>query len=157
MAREHYHLYELPIAQLTTIYANSQKAKPPYYHTKDFCMFLSSDQRFSPVLCRVIKSLLREKKLPNWVIGWIPHDEIDNGDTLPDHAVPVRQYRALMAPNVVIFSPSITNTYIKFPLALIDGIRGSKRVYCIDTQESFDIEIPNVFDEFVVNEVWERT
>jgi hypothetical protein len=49
-----------------------------------------------------------------------------------------------------------TDNYIKFPLALIEGVEGSKRVYCIDTREYFDIEIPSVFDEFVLDEIWER-
>lgn len=156
LAREQLHLQELAIAQLTSVYVNSQKTKPPYTSPKDFCLFRPSEQRFSPILCRVIKSLLREKKLPNWVIGWLPHDELTQGDTLPDHAVPVKHLRALMAPGVVIFSPNVTDNYIKFPLALIEGVQGSKRVYCIDTREHFDIEIPSVFDEFVLDEIWER-
>lgn len=76
------HLRELPIAQLTAVYANSQKTKPPYFSRDDFCLFRPRNNQLTPEVCSAIVSLTESNELPGWLFELIPdYQEIELGAT----------------------------------------------------------------------------
>lgn len=80
------HLRELPIAQLTAVYANSQKTKPPYFSRDDFCLFRPRNNQLSPEVCSAIVALAESNELPGWLFEIIPdyqEIEINSTGTLP--------------------------------------------------------------------------
>lgn len=92
---------ELPIAQLTAVYANSQKTKPPYFSRDDFCLFRPRNNQISPEVCSAIVVLVESNELPGWLFALLPdYQEIESGaqGEPPEDAIWMAKGTALICP-----------------------------------------------------------
>lgn len=140
------HLREIAIAQLTAVYVNSQKTKPPYSTTKEFCHFWPKDEHYSNEICQTILSLLEDNLFPDWAGNYIPIDQLG----YRDRHFNVPKPRVLANPWIYILSPSIIendeNNWLNAPLAFIEDRKDKKyaEVYDLDTNKSYTVKLPSI-------------
>lgn len=147
------HLKEIGIAQLTAVYANSQKLKPPYFTVKDFCHFWPKDEHFSFEICQNILSLIEDNLLPDWVLSYLPINELGHRD----RSFTVKKPRAFANPWIYILSPIITeNNWINAPLAFIDSPKEKNaEIYDLDNDEKYVVALPGSIDSINRDIQWE--
>lgn len=151
---ERLHKMEMPIAQLTAVYGNSQKAKAPYFKTSDFYLFAPRESNFSPNTCATVLSLLEDKKLPPWALQLAPMEEIEGGNQGN-----VTKPRMWMVRGLALICPSLNQGSLSATLALVeeDAPSGEVVVFDVDSGDEHTIFVPpHIVDEPYILEVyWE--
>lgn len=143
------HAAELSVAQLTSVYINSQKTKPPYSSPHDFCLFTPQPHHLPSELGDIIYSLRRDNLLPNSAAAWLPWESIPKKS---DRLTIKKNLRILRTKGVWAIAPEIEGDFLFIPLAVVE-IFGAIRLHDPDTQIVYEVEIekpPNV----LVKDTW---
>ena len=139
--KERSHRYELPIAQSTAIYVNSQKTQPPYSSPLDFCFFGSGDEgKIRSDVCDCFLNLSRDGLLPSWVLEVAPVEEIRKNTK----GEKVTSVRAWMTKGLLLLLPTMSLSAVKVGMVLSNGehTTGKTTLWDIDSKRSHDLIIP---------------
>jgi hypothetical protein len=143
--REQRHANELPIAQLVSVYANSQKTKPPYFKTSDFYFFAPEEEcQVNQDVCATFLSISDDQLLPSWVLGLSPMEEIEKVK-----AGRVAKTRMWMCRGLALICPNLDEGTLTAGMAVIDDNCpvGEVEVFDVDTGEGYMIRVPERFEE----------
>lgn len=137
--QEEAHRNEIAIAQLTSVYANSQKLKPPYTSPADYFHFRPKENGIPSWICNTFFDLSQSGDLPGWVISLAPVSELQR-DRNDD---PVSRPRLWLMRGIAAIAPRHTAFGLKVGMALIDeDIKpGRYRLWDIDTSEDYLVEV----------------
>lgn len=131
---------ELPIAQLSAIYANSQKTKPPYYSPAELCIFTPKEDKIPTVICNTFVNLAETMDLPVWALVLAPVSELESGANNKDIAKP----RCWTSHGICLVAPQISAIGLKIGMALTDGNKSGKvTVFDVDSNQSYEIVVPS--------------
>ncbi|MFZ9301699.1 MAG: hypothetical protein ACO23V_12085 [Chitinophagaceae bacterium] len=135
------HLQEIAIAQLTAVYVNSQKTKPPYSTTKEFCHFWPKDEHYSFAVCQTIISLIEDNLFPDWAASYLPVDQLG----YRDRGFSVHKPRVLANAWIYVLCPVITEeNWLNAPLVFIDDKKAQfSKVYDLDSDRLYTIKLPS--------------
>jgi hypothetical protein len=151
--REQRHAYELPVAQLTSVYANSQKTKPPYFNTSDFYFFALEDECTINVdVCATFLAIANDQRLPSWVLGLSPMEEIEKAK-----AGRVAKTRMWMCRGLALICPNLEEGTLTAGMAVIDDNCpvGEVEVFDVDSGEIYIIHVPEKFEEaYLLDVCW---
>ncbi|MEW5857382.1 MAG: hypothetical protein AB1861_08375 [Cyanobacteriota bacterium] len=138
LERESAHRRELPTALNTSIYANSQKTKPPYYAPLDFCFFQAPDQgRIPSPVCDCFLALHREELLPAWSLEVAPVDELQK-NTRGEKFEGVRVW---MTKGLILLLPSREGQLVHIGMVLAGEECPSGKVTLWDTDSSVSHQV----------------
>ncbi|QSJ14594.1 hypothetical protein JYQ62_22100 [Nostoc sp. UHCC 0702] len=154
LEKERLHHQEMAVAQLTSIYFNSQKTKPPYTRASDFyCFPLEEQSSISPVICNTFLSLCRDESLPSWALRLAPVDELQKGAS---DGGSTSKPRLWMCRGIALICPVLEDEVLSVGLAIVDDDAPSGRVtvWDVDTGEAHVVWLPKVDDVFVLEGVW---
>lgn len=145
LRKEELHLSELAIAQFASIHFNSKKTQPPYFNTKDFCLWKDREYTIEEDIRQTIFSLRTDEVIPGWVTSWLPNDEIgklesDKGYTVQTELV--RKTRAWGSGKVFIICPEIVGNLAKARFICVNGVSsGFHQVLDVDTGDKIMVYV----------------
>jgi hypothetical protein len=154
LERERLHSEEEAIAQLTAIYFNSQKTKPPYLSRTDFYIYPPLEESSIPAeVCNTFLALVKEQILPSWALRLSPVEEIQKGAS---EKVGVAKVRLWMCRGLALICPNFEQEVLTAGLAIIDDDAPSGRVavWDVDTNEEVLIWIPEISEPYIVKGHW---
>ena len=128
---------ELGISQLTCIYINSQKTKPPYYSPQDFCLFTPKKDAISQDLADIIWDLKRDNLLPNSAAAWLPWESIPPAS---DRPIPPNKIRILRTRGVWAIAPQEEENFLFVPIGVVERF-GKMELNDPDTKCIYEVEI----------------
>lgn len=146
LQQERLHLAELGIAQLTSAFINANRdPKSGPCKPSDFWYFTPIDDgnKLDPVAADTFFSLVQDEKMPSWALGIAPVDKLRSSrgnDSIPE-------CRAWMRRGVLLLAPQVSNSVVKVPLAIVDGIEGTTAVIDADSGVVHELFIPNAKKE----------
>lgn len=148
---ERLHAYEKPIAQLTTVYANSQKLEAPYYKSSDFYLFnVEGESEINVDVCATFLSISKDQLLPSWVLRLSPFEEIQKGAGKGR----ISKLRMWMRRGLALICPRLENGGLKAGMIVFDDHPvGEVKVWDIDSREVHVISVPKKFEEAYVLDV----
>lgn len=150
LEKERSHRNELPIAQNTAIYVNSQKTKPPYSSPLDFCFFSSGDEgKVNSEVCDCFLSLSRDGLLPSWVLEVAPVEDIRKNAK----GEKVTAVRAWMTKGLLLLLPKMNLSAVKsgMILASVEHPVGKTTLWDVDTKKAYDLIIPKGLESVSVD------
>ena len=145
--REQRHANELPVAQLVSVYANSQKTNPPYFKPSDFYFFAPEDEcQINQDVCVTFLSISNDQLLPSWVLRLSPAEEIQKAK-----AGRVSKPRMWMCRGLALICPVLEDGVLTAGMAVIDDNHpvGDVEVFDVDGDgdQSYMIRVPERFEE----------
>lgn len=148
LRREELHLSELAIAQFASIHFNSKKTQPPYFSTKDFCLWRDKENNIEEDVRQTIFSLRAEELIPGWVTSWLPNEEIGKVDVnrgIPIQNDLVRKTRAWGSSKVFIICPEIVGNLAKARFLCVNGVSaGFHQVMDVDTGDKIMVYVSSL-------------
>lgn len=137
------HFQELGIATLSSIFVNANKdpkkgktSKPAdffYFSTKEGLASIKLNKH----ACNAFFSLVRDNKIPKWVMGVVPLSQLRNSH---DNGF-VPSNRALISGNCLILAYTVfNNDKIYSPLSFIGAYSQATIVTDVDSGKSYSIE-----------------
>lgn len=138
--REQDHRKELPTALSTSIYANSQKTKPPYFSPVDFCFFHNPEEsRIPSDICDAFTELSRDEMLPTWALEYAPVEDLRKNVK----GTKTVRSRAWMTKGLIVVLPVTSGNLVSgMAIASEDVPSGKITLWDIDTQEAHTIVVP---------------
>lgn len=155
LKREQAHSAELPIAQLTAIYVNSQKTKPPYARLYDFCLFKSEGESLiPPEICDTFLKLVDDNDIPSWAISLAPLDEIRKGKGNGRVMYP----RLWMCRGLALIAPRLEEGVLTAGIVVAEDDHpfGEVEVWDVDTQKSHTLRIPENLPASTTEVAWDQ-
>jgi hypothetical protein len=103
----------------------------------------------SATACDTFFSLVREQKIPGWVLSIAPIDRLQLGQKNGTIPYP----RALVGPHAILLNPRIDEGMVKSPLAIIDETRADMVaiVKDLDNGEMLGISLPKGAQRYVID------
>ena len=146
-SREELHYHELGIAQLTSIYYNSQKTKPPYTKPNDFCLFAPKNEHITQTLVVCINELINKELIPSWCLRLIPEEILKKESTGK-----VRGLKAVSTFGMYLFLPSQISDSLTFAMGIFtDKIKpGQYILYGVDSDEKFEVSIDKFYEDMII-------
>ncbi len=151
---ENRHAQELAIAQLVSVYANSQKASPPYYKPSDFYIFApESDVKIAASTCITFLTLSNEQLLPSWALSLAPVDEIQKGGSKGGKICNPRMW---MVRGLALITPKLRDGILMAGMAIIDdgAPSGETQVWDVDSGEVHTIWVPETNEPYLIDIQW---
>ena len=151
--RQKQHAAEMAIAQLTAVYINSQKTKPPYYSPQDFCLFApKTDSQLPEKVVATIHNLRRDELLPVSAGAWLPWESIPALSSDRSLKIPKR-LRMLRTRGAWAIAPEIEGNFIYIPIGVVE-VYGKVQLNDPDTKCIYDVEIPKPTGHLVRDTWW---
>lgn len=133
------HKTELPIAQLTAIYANSQKTKPPYYSPAELCIFTPKEDKIPTLVCNTFINLAETSDLPVWALVLAPVSELESGANQKEVAKP----RCWTSHGICLVAPQISAIGLKIGMALTNGKKSGRiNFFDVDNNQVYEVIVP---------------
>lgn len=143
LIQEEKHLDELGMSTLVACFVNANRDPKKGEPAKPSDFFNFSRDRFNEVSIPTVAadaffSLVKDKKMPGWVIPIAPIEKLTRSRT----GLNAPKFRTLVADGAIIFAPVEKAGSIHAPLAIISEVSGVVKFHNPDTKEIYLLRIP---------------